>query len=148
MMKKVFLYFLAGLVFLAVGLFCYSWWYSLPSNVVARITGVSPPMFSDVIFSKENSNWQDAHLTYVFKTSNKFSEDFILACESAGFSKSIYENERFMSVVDDVFKNTTVDVGQASACFKGFSEGNESWDIVIDNGYLFFEYYLYDRPEY
>lgn len=148
MMKKVFLYVLEGLVFLIVVLFCYSWWYRLPSNVVGRITGIFPPIFSDVLFSKEDSSWQDAHLIYVFKLSNNFSEDFILGCENAGFRKSIYDYKKFTFVIDDVFKNSTVDVGQGLACFKSFSEGNENWDIVVDNGYLFFEYYLYDRPEY
>lgn len=119
-MKKIVIYLLLGLVFLATSAYCYSWWYSQPRNVVDRIVGVDTPLFSEVLYTKNESSWQDAHLAYAFRVSGEFSDRFILNCSQRNFELSKYDYKKSSLILDEALKDKSPEVGRNKACAKSY----------------------------
>lgn len=123
----------------------YSSWYYFPINVVNRGVGLNIPVFSDVIFEKSDSSWQDAHVVYIFKASDVYMKKFLFECAGAGFSVDNRDAISSFLEYSKYINDSDFGVDGSRFCAKTFVDGKESWDLVFVGNYIFCEYYLYDR---
>ncbi len=126
----------------------FSWYYSHSIVVVNRITGLGLPFLSETLYEKDESSWQDAHMAYLFKVSDSYTKMAMTQCDNDGYSVGVFDYTKFSSLIEAGLgiAPSAAQLGVMPSCSKHFSQGDESWDVVLDNGYVLFEYYLYDRP--